>query len=190
MSLVIFSNNEQGIFMFSTVMKIVDKYTIDGESILAGYENLIDLVSIKHEINLPMTVDKSSNSRTAGRPMLKDFQIDMLLNKAYPKFLEACGDGKNLGKVKITSLRVNEGKLSEIVTFTLDNVYVADVVMHGGALSAGGAETAQSSNYDVKHSLVSVRLNYDAITVDYAERDNTGKNKGSISSKTIKATAS
>jgi type VI secretion system Hcp family effector len=176
--------------MFSTVMNIGDKYKIEGESILAGYEKLIDLVSIKHEINLPMTVDKSSNSRTAGRPMLKDFQIDMLLNKAYPKLMEACGDGKNLGKVKITSLRVNEGKLSEIVTFTLDNVYVADVLMHGGALSAGGAEAAQSSTYDVKHSLVSVRLNYDAITVTYSETDNTGKSAGSISSKTIKATAS
>jgi type VI secretion system Hcp family effector len=175
--------------MFSTVMSIGDKYKIEGESILAGYEKMIDLVSINHEINLPMTVDKSSNSRTAGRPMLKDFNVDMLLNKAYPKLMEACGDGKNLGQVKITSLRVNEGKLSEIVTFTLDNVYVANVIMQGGARSAGGAEMAQSSNYDVKHSMVSVQLNYDAITVTYLETDNTGKSAGSISSKTIKATA-
>jgi type VI secretion system Hcp family effector len=176
--------------MFSTVMNIADKYKIEGESILSGYEKLIDLVSIKHDISLPMTVDKSSNSRTAGRPMLKDFQIDMLLNKAYPKLLEACGDGKNLGTVKLTCLRVNEGKLSEIVTFTLDNVYVADVSMHGGALSAGGADAAQSANDIVKHPIVSVRLNYDAISTTYSETDNTGKSAGSISSKTIKATAS
>lgn len=170
--------------MFSTVMSIGDKYKIEGESILLGYEKWIDLIAVKHGIYLPMTVDKSSNSRTAGRPTLDDFQIDMLLNKAYPKLLEACADGKNLGTVKVTSLRVNEGKLSEIVTFKLENVYVADVVMHGGA------KAAQASANEVTHALVSVRLNYDAITVTYSETDNTGKSIGSISSKTIKATAS
>ncbi|WP_397412777.1 Hcp family type VI secretion system effector [Polaromonas sp.] len=174
--------------MFSTVMNIGDKYKIEGESILAGYEKWIDLTSISHQIDLPMTADKSSNSRTAGRPTLEDFKIDMLLNKAYPKLLEACGDGKNLGTVKITSLRVNEGKLSEIVTFNLENVYVADVIMHGGA--AVGVQSAPRSAHDEGHALVSVRLNYDAITATYSETDNTGKSAGSISSKTIKATAS
>lgn len=174
--------------MFSTVMNISDKYKIEGESVLAGYEKWIDLTSVRHQIDLPMTADKSSNSRTAGRPTLEDFKIDMLLNKAYPKLLEACGDGKNLGTVKITSLRVNEGKLSEIVTFKLENVYVADVSMHGGA--AAGGQAAPRAAHDEGHALVSVRLNYDAITATYTETDNTGKSAGSISSKTIKATAS
>ena len=174
--------------MFSTVMSIADKYKIEGESILAGFEKLIDLTSIQHEIVLPMTLDKSSNSRTAGRPTLEDFKIGMLLNKAYPKLLEASGDGKNLGTVKITSLRVNEGKLSEIISYKLENVYVAEVVMKGGAQNTG-ADAAKAAAYDVTHPQVQVRLNYDAITVTYSETDNTGKSAGSISSKTIKATA-
>ena len=175
--------------MFSSVMSISDKFKIEGESILAGFEKMIDLVSFEHGVDHPMTADKSSNSRSAGRPVLGDLKIDMLMNKAYPKLIEACAAGKNLGKVEVTSLRVNEGKLSKIATFSLENVYVAKVLMLGGSRSSIGAESAQSLNVTSTHPEVAVHLNYDAITVSYVETDNTGKTAGTIASGTIKATA-
>ena len=170
--------------MFSTVMQVADKYKIEGESILTGYEKWVDLVSIDHEISLPMTLDKSSNSRTSGRPNLDDVRVGLLLDKAYPKLMEACCDGKNLGTVTIKSLRVNEGKLSEIVKYTLANTYISGVVSRGGNSSVGNDQTREAT-----HPLVLVKLNYDAITVEYTETDNAGQKIGSISSKTITATA-
>jgi type VI secretion system Hcp family effector len=164
--------------MFSVVMNVADQYKIEGESILTGYEKWIDVVSIEHEVALPMTLDKSSNSRTAGRPDLKDFVVGMLVNKAYPKFVEVCAAGKNLGTVVVKTLRVNDGNLSEILSFTLKNVYVSDVEL--SCVDPSNAPTGP---------IASVSLNYDAITVSYSEVDNTGKTIGSISSAEILATA-
>lgn len=175
--------------MYSTVVNVADKYKIEGESILSGYEGWIDAVAIRHEIDLPMTQDKSSNSRTSGRPNLKDLELVMLMNKAYPKFLEACGDGKNLGEVKLKTLRVNEGKLNEISTFIFGNVYVSSVSVNGGPASAVATQNIQLDSDQQNHPLVTVRLNYDQISCSYAYTENNGVQKGTIASKVIKATA-
>jgi type VI secretion system Hcp family effector len=157
--------------MFATVMTIKG---LDGESIVKGYENSIDLTWIKHEFQMPMTKDKSSNAGPTGRPTLGDFQIGTLLNKAYPLFLKSCAAGKNLGDVTITSMRIVDGKLKPIVTFTLEHTYIAEVLM-------SGVEGADSAN-DASHAQVSVRLNYDAITTKYDITDNAAKANGAVDS--------
>lgn len=168
--------------MFSTVINIADTFKIEGESILNGYENWIDVVGFNHQVVLPMTLDKSSNSRTSGRPNLGDLEVSMLLNKAYPKLLEACCDGKNLGKVKIVNLRVNDGKLKETANYELEGTYIAGVAIVAGTDSVAGDPAND-------HPLVRVRLNYASITSNYTEFDNDGKQKGSVASKKITATA-
>ncbi len=171
--------------MFSTVIRIDDTFKVEGESILTGYEGWIDGIGFNHEVVLPMTLDKSSNSRTSGRPQLGDLEVTMLLNKAYPKLLEACSDGKNLGKVKIVCLRVNDGKLMETANYELGGTYIssARIVAGTDAAALRGGEPRDL------HPMVRVRLNYASITANYTEFDNDGKKKGSVASKTITATA-
>lgn len=171
--------------MFAAVLKVEDAYKIEGESILKGCEKAIDVKGFNHDVTLPMTADKSSNSRTAGRPNLNDLVVNTLLGKHYPKFLEACGDGKNLGKVSLAFLRTIDGGLKEIHRYELTDTFVSKVVIHGGI---DAASTTEASPDDL-HPMVSIHLNYASITSNYSEFDNAGKSKGAVSSKNISATA-
>ena len=175
--------------MFSTVIKIKDKKAVLGESILSGYEECIDLIGFSHDMDLPMTQDKSSNSRTSGRPNLRDFEITTLMNKAYPKFMEYCAAGDNLGQVKVFTLRVNQGKLSIIAEYTLENVYVSQVSIRGGAMDGSMSQNLKLTADQQHHPVVTVRLNYDQISCEYTSTDNAGGQLGRIGGAGIKATA-
>lgn len=171
--------------MISTVMNVSDAFAIQGESILKGYEGWIDVVGFNHEVVVPMTLDKASNSRTKGQPQLGDVEVTLQMNKAYPKLLEACSSATNLGNVKLVSLRVINGALTETSHYQLGGVYIAKVSIVAGS----DLKTATPDHQGDPIPLVKVRLNYLSIVSSYTAFDNKGHSRGSVASKTITATA-
>lgn len=169
--------------MYCTVMSINDAFKIEGESILKGYEGWVDCKGLAHGITLPMTVDKSSNSRTSGRPDLADVEVMLSLDKTYPKFIEACGGGKKLGKIKISTCRVINDKLNPICEYELGGVFISKVKIVGGT----EAELRGAGGPDDHHPMVLVGLNYASIAVKYHEYDNDGQKKGEVASKELNA---
>lgn len=169
--------------MFSAVAQFDDKYKVNGESTIPSYQGWVDLIDVDHRLDLPMTIDKSSNSRTAGRAVHGPLVVTMLLNKAYPKLIEGCAAGRNFGKVNICLLRTNEGKPVKFATFALTDTFIASVELDG-------ASTADADNVVVApHVQVVVKLDYASISVEYSEYDNSGTNKGAVSSGQIQAVA-
>jgi len=165
--------------MLPMTLKLTDKVKIEGESQLKGYEKLIDIEYLQKSISMPMVSDKSSNSRTSGRCKHEDFTCDMRMNKAYPKLVEACAKGSNLGKAEICMLKMSEGKISEVVKYVLTDVYISEVSL----LDESRAEGTVSSSASGDTTLPWVRflLNYQSIAITYNEFDSTGAVKGAVS---------
>lgn len=161
--------------MLPMALKIEDKVTIKGESLMAGYEGQIDVMYLSHGLQMPMLADKSSNSRTSGRCVHEDFECVMRLNKAFPKLLEVCAKGANLGKVELAIIKMSEGKVGEVVRYELTDTYVSSVAIvpqDKDVLDISVAESLPTVKY---------RLNYQSIAVTYTEYDEKGAKKGSVS---------
>ena len=164
--------------MLPMILKIADKMTIHGESLMKGYEGQIDVLYLNHGLDMPMLADKSSNSRTSGRCVHQDFECVMRLNKAYPKLMEACAKGTNLGKVELSVVKMSEGKISEVAKYELTDTYVASLTLVPQDNGPDGAPQVSSAE-----SLPSVkcRLNYQSLAVTYTEYDEKGAQKGKVS---------
>lgn len=175
--------------MLPIVLKLADKVKVPGESMLKGYEGQIDVAHIDHGVLMPLIADKSSNSRTSGRCLHQDFVCLMRLNKAYPKLIETCAKGANLGAAEITLVKMSEGKISEVAKYTLKQVYISSVALveapeqaasrYGGSNAAVSAATNESG--DTSLPWFKVSLNYQSIAVTYNEYDSSGASKGAVS---------
>lgn len=164
--------------MLPMVLKVADKVKIDGESSLKGFEKQIDVEHLVHEINMPMVSDKSSNSRTSGRCKHGEFVCSVRMNKSYPKLLEACAKGSNLGKVELSMVKINEGAVSVVAKFVLTDVYISEVRL-APEVGVDAGFTAETGNTTLPW--VEFALNYQTIAVTYNEFDKTGANKGAVS---------
>ncbi len=153
--------------MDAIIMKIADKFAIEGESTIDGHAKEIDLLAVQHSISLPVTFDKSGNSRTRGRSQHGDIAITKYLDKASAKLLEACSKGVDLGKVQIYYARTLEGKTEVFWEMELSDVYVSSV----SNSSAKGGDLPSES----------VTLNYTAIKWTYSMFNNQGSKDGSVS---------
>lgn len=163
--------------MLPMTLKLEDKVKIEGESLLKGYEKQIDIEHLGHRISMPMVSDKSSNSRTSGRCQHEEFACLMRMNKAYPKLVEACAKGTNLGKAELALVKMSEGKISEVAKYALTDVYVADVSLVPEPVANGKG----SEGGDTSLPWVRFCLNYQSIAVTYNEYDSTGASKGAVS---------
>lgn len=159
--------------MSTMILKLSDKVKIEGESLLKGFEKQIDIDKLEHELSMPMVADKSSNSRTSGRCKHADFVCTIRMNKAYPKLLEACAKGTNLGKAELALVKMNEGKINVVANYALTDVFVSNVHL------APSAEDENGSGNTLP--CVKFSLNYQSIAVTYNEFDQTGANKGAVS---------
>ncbi|ALG72573.1 hypothetical protein VY88_17445 [Azospirillum thiophilum] len=153
--------------MDAIIMKIGDKFAIEGESTLDGHAKQIDLIAVEHEITLPVTFDKSGNSRTRGRSQHGDIIINKYLDKASAKLLEACSKGVDLGKVQLYYARTLEGKFELFWEVEITDVYVSSVKN----VSRRGQDLPQET----------VTLNYTSIKWTYSLYNNQGTKDGSVS---------
>ncbi len=158
--------------MLSMVLNIRSSFTIDGESLISGYEKHIDVLDINHSLSMGMLYDKSSNSRTSGRSDHGDFECVMRLNKAFPKLFEACSKGTNLGDVQLFLLKMTEGKIGEVAKYEMKHTFVSSLQIH-----------PRNSRLDGKTSelpCVTLKLNYQKMGVTYTEYDERGASKGTV----------
>lgn len=164
--------------MLPMILKLADKVKIEGESLMKGYEKQIDIEYLAHGISMPMVSDKSSNSRTSGRCKHDELTCWVRLNKAYPKLVESCAKGANLGKVELAMVKMSEGKISEVAKYSLTDVYVSSVDLLPGL---DGAPAAAVDSGDTSLPWVKFGLNYQSIAITYNEYDATGTSKGAVS---------
>lgn len=165
--------------MLPMTLKLSDKVKIEGESLLKGYEKQIDIERLDHGITMPMVSDKSSNSRTSGRCKHEEFTCLMRMNKAYPKLVEACAKGSNLGNAELALVKMSEGKISEVAKYSLTDAYVSEVHLVSEPLPMG--RTDASVVGDSTLPWIRFKLNYQSIAVTYNEYDSAGASKGAVS---------
>ena len=164
--------------MLPMILRIKDKLTIDGESLMSGYEGQIDILYVNHGLSMAMLLDKSSNSRTSGRCTHRDFECVMRLNKAYPKLFEACAKGSNLGNVQFSIVKMSEGKICEVANYALTQTFVSSIEILPWDNDSDGAATDLSKLGSIP--CVRFRLNYQSIAVTYTEYNEKVLSKGTV----------
>jgi type VI secretion system secreted protein Hcp len=143
----------------SMIMKIEDSTKIQGESLVDGFKNAIDLLSINHNIVKPMLADKSSNARGTDRSYHSDFVVRMRLNKAYPLLLKACNHAQHLGDVTVHLTKVSDGKTVEVLVYTLKKSFVSRVEL----VPESEENKVNMSNPDSTTPIVEYAINYQSI---------------------------
>lgn len=160
------------------VLKLDDKVKIEGESTIPGYEKQIDVSFAGLDIQMPMISDKTSNSRTTGRSELGPLVVVTPVNKSFPKFVEACAKGSNLGEIKLCMLRVGEGKVEKLLELTLGDTYV-----QATHLLPEYDNVSDKANKHGERGIpwVKTDFNYQKISVTYYEFQGDGSSKGAVS---------
>jgi type VI secretion system secreted protein Hcp len=135
---------------------------VQGESSLKGYEKKIELLSFSHGVAMQITGDLSNNERTSGRPNHQDMTVTKYLDSASPVLNQACCEGKTFPQVDIVIGRNADGKVVELMRYTMKNVLISSVSVGGG----GGDKPVET-----------LTLNYNAIAWEFTSRkDSIGQN--------------
>ncbi len=150
----------------SILMKIGDGSKISGETLIKGYETLVELLSFSHGVSMQMTSDVSNTKRTSGKPNFQDFVISKYMDKSTPSFNQYCTQSTDLGDVVVTLLQNDQGALIEMMKYTLKNTLVASISVGGGG---GGVPTE------------TIVFSYSAIHWDYKPQKTAGTAAGTAS---------
>lgn len=135
---------------------------VRGESSLKGYEKKIELLSFSHGVAMQITGDLSNNERTSGRPNHQDMTVTKYLDSASPVLNQACCEGKTFPQVDIVIGRNADGKVIELMKYTMKNVLISSIAVGGG----GGDKPVET-----------LTLNYNAIEWRFtSQKDSIGQN--------------
>jgi type VI secretion system secreted protein Hcp len=161
----------------SMIMRIEDATKIQGESLVDGFKNAIDLFDITHSIKKPMMADKSSTSRGTNRSLHSDFVVKMRLNKSYPLLLKACNNSQHLGKVTVHLTKVSDGKTVEVLVYTMSNSFVSEV-----EILTDDEKKAEEANPGSITRPIEFGINYHSIDVVYMPNGLGGDMSGNVTS--------
>lgn len=135
---------------------------VQGESSLTGYEKKIELLSFSHGVAMQITGDISNNERTFRKPNHQDMTVTKYLDSASPVLNQACCEGKTFPQVEIVIGRNADGKVIELMRYTMKNVLISSMAVGGG----GGDKPVET-----------VTLNYNAIEWRFtSQKDSIGQN--------------
>ena len=98
---------------------------MEGESSLTGFEGQIECLSMRHAIDLPVVAQGAT--RTEGASRHGAIELLHSFDKASPALRLGVSAGTNLGKVKITRMRIIGGESRPAEIISLNNVYVIRV---------------------------------------------------------------
>jgi type VI secretion system secreted protein Hcp len=133
-----------------------------GESSLKGYEKKMALLSFSHGVAMQITGDLSNAERTSGKPHHQDMTVTKYLDATSPVLNQACCAGKSFPQVDIVVGRNDDGKVIELMRYTMKNVLISSISVGGG----GGDKPVET-----------VSLNYNAMTWKYtSEKESIGQN--------------
>ena len=135
---------------------------VQGESSLKDYERKMELLSFSHGVAMQITGDLSNTERTSGKPNHQDMTVTKYLDAASPVLNQACCEGKTFPQVDIVIGRNADGKVSELMKYTMKNVLISSMSVGGG----GGDKPVET-----------VTLNYNAIAWKFtSQKDSIGQN--------------
>lgn len=129
--------------------------SIPGESQLADYIGMIELLSYSHGVAQQITGDQSNTKRTSGKPNHQDFTVTKYVDIATPKLIDFCNQAKPIPTVNITIGQNDNGHVTKIFVYVLKNALVSSISVGGG----GGGKAQET-----------VTFNYTSITWTYAQQ--------------------
>src|SRR3982751_3589858 len=93
-----------------------------GESSLHGFEGKLELLSFSHSVAMQITGDFSNSERTFRKPNHQDMTVTKYLDAASPVLNQSCCEGKAFPKVDLIIGRNDDGKVIELMRYTMKNV--------------------------------------------------------------------
>lgn len=144
---------------------ILDIPKINGESLLEGYKDKIEVLSFSHGIAMQITGDVSNTERTSGKPNHQDFAFTKYMDAATPHLNDACNKATGLGTVKFYILRNDGTDMLILMEYEMSNAIISSVSISGG----GGDKPVET-----------LTINYTALKQTYhSQKEEVGK-KGKI----------
>jgi type VI secretion system secreted protein Hcp len=139
--------------------------SIKGDSDVDGHKEEIELLSFSHGVAQQVTADVSNTQRTSGRPNHQDMVVTKYVDKSSPTLNQNCCEGKNIGEVKVTITRNDEGTVLDFLVYTMKDVVISSVSTGGG----GGGKPVET-----------VSLNYSAISWTVVVQKKEGGKEGEV----------
>ena len=138
---------------------------IPGESQNEKHTDWIEISSYSWSGVLP-GIAELGGGLASGKPDVSDLVLSKYMDKASPKLLLACCNGKPKPTVTFEVDRASEDPIPYL-KFTLENVGVTSWQSNG----SGGGEPPSES----------VALSYTKVTIDYTQLDKRGASVGTVS---------
>ncbi|KQV40192.1 type VI secretion system tube protein Hcp [Massilia sp. Root335] len=111
---------------------------IKGESMDAGHQGWIEVISAQWGVNQPKSATASTaGGHTAERCEHKTIALTKLADLASPMLMQTCSMGKTLPKAKLEFMRADgDGKPIKYYEVELENIIIAnmDQVVHEGTI--------------------------------------------------------
>jgi len=120
---------------------------VSGVSRLPGYEGKIELLGFSHAVGMQMTGDVSGAERTSGRPSHQDLVITKYLDATSPMLNQACCEGKVFPKIEVIIGTNENGKVSEMMRYTIKGVLISTVSAGGD----GGSKPLETVTLNYNH---------------------------------------
>jgi len=116
---------------------ILDLAAINGESILEGYKDKIEIFSFSHSVSQAIIAEPSNTKRTSGRPNHGNLTITKKFDLATCKLIDYCNQAKVIPTLKLTVAQENAGVIQVYIVYDCKDVLVSSISIGGG----GGVPT-------------------------------------------------
>lgn len=125
---------------------------VDGESTDANHTGWIDILSYNWQVS-----HTAAAGASFGFPRVDDFCFDMKANKASPKLLLACANGKvfKFAILAVAGVVSSDGQVQDFLNYTFNNVVISS---YQTGLSQGGGDA-----FPVDHFCIA----FGSVTIDY-----------------------
>jgi type VI secretion system secreted protein Hcp len=118
--------------------------SINGESQLTDYAQMIECLSFSHGVAQQITGDQSNTKRTSGKPNHQDFTVTKYVDLASCKLIDYCNQAKPIATVNVTIGQNDNGKVTKILVYQLTNALVSSVSIGGG----GGGKPQETVTFN------------------------------------------
>jgi type VI secretion system secreted protein Hcp len=118
--------------------------SINGESQLSDYSNMIEALSYSHGVAQQITGDQSNTKRTSGKPNHQDFTITKYQDLSSCQLVDFCNQAKPIPSIKITIGQNDNGHVTKTFVYQLDNALISSVSVGGG----GGGKPQETVTFN------------------------------------------
>jgi type VI secretion system secreted protein Hcp len=105
---------------------------IKGETQMTDYKDKIELLSFSSGVAQQITGDPSNTKRTSGKPNFQDFTATKYQDLATPKIVDYLLKATPIPKVLVTVGQNDNGKVTKIFVYEMDNVLFSSYSVGGG----------------------------------------------------------